>query len=143
MFCTFFGHRDSPEKIKHLLKKTILSIIEKEGVRDFLVGNNGNFDLYAQCILQEFKNDGMDIRFNIIISRIDEKSLIKKQDATLFPEELEESIAKFRISKRNEWLIKKSSYIIAYVTRKYSNSSCLIETASKKGLRIINIADYV
>ena len=122
MFCTFFGHRDSPEKIKHLLKKTILYIIEKEGVRDFLVGNNGNFDLYAQCILQEFKNDGMDIRFNIIISRIDEKSLIKKQDATLFPEELEKSIAKFRISKRNEWLIKKSSYIIAYVTRKYSNS---------------------
>ena len=143
MFCTFFGHRDSPEKIKHLLKKTILYIIEKEGVRDFLVGNNGNFDLYAQCILQEFKNDGMDIRFNIIISRIDEKSLIKKQDATLFPEELEKSIAKFRISKRNEWLIKKSSYIIAYVTRKYSNSYRLIETASKKGLRIINIADYV
>lgn len=46
MICTFFGHRDAPLSIEKELEKIILSLIS-EGVDEFLVGNNGSFDLLA------------------------------------------------------------------------------------------------
>ncbi len=140
MNCTFFGHRDEGEQVKVLLRKTIMDLVKEEGVKSFLVGNNGNFDFYAQCVLSELKKEGLDISFEIVISNISEKALSQNQNATVFPAELENCIPKFAISKRNDWLIKNSSILIACVRHKFSNSSKLLEKAQKKGLRVINLA---
>ena len=44
MVCTFFGHRDTPERATPLLHDSIVDLIENKGVTDFYVGYNGNFD---------------------------------------------------------------------------------------------------
>ena len=141
MTCTFIGHRDAPNKIKLSLKEAILYVIEKERIEKFLVGNNGSFDFYAQCALRELKEERPTICFDIVLSRLDEKVISENQGETLFPAGLETALPKFAISKRNNWLINNSSILIAYAKYRISNSGKWLERASKKGLKIINLAD--
>lgn len=47
MKCAFFGHRDAPSSIKPRLGEAIFNLISN-GVDEFYVGNNGNFDLIVQ-----------------------------------------------------------------------------------------------
>ena len=141
MNCTFFGHQDATSDIKGILKETILYLMETEGVKNFLVGNNGQFDFYVQSALREIKNEGADICFRIILSRLGESALAGDQSETVFPEGLENSIPKFAISKRNDWLIKNSSFVIVYVTHTFSNSYQWMQKASRKGLKIFHLAD--
>ncbi len=35
--CTFFGHRDTPNKIEPLLRKTLINLITEKGVTRFLL----------------------------------------------------------------------------------------------------------
>ena len=137
MNCAFFGHRNAPSEIKILLKEAILHLIQTEGVRNFFVGNNGNFDFYVQCVLKELKDEGLDICFDIVLSRLGEIALSENQSETIFPEELESVLPKFAISKRNDWLIKNSSFVITYMTHTFSNSYRWIQKASRKGIKII------
>ena len=110
-------------------------------MREFLVGNNGNFDFYAQCVLRELKTEGYGICFDIVFSHLGENALSQNQSETVFPEGLEKALPRFAISKRNDWLIKNSSYLIAYVVHTFSNSYKWMQKASKRGLKIINLAD--
>ena len=141
MNCTFFGHKDATDEVKFLLRESILCLMKKESVEKFLVGNNGNFDFYVQCVLQELKEAGVDRHFDIVLSHLGEEALSGLQTETIFPEGLERAIPKFAISKRNDWMINNSSVVIAYVKHDFSNSSKWIEKAAKKGLRFINLAD--
>ena len=51
MVCTFFGHKDAPSSIKMRLEEIIEALIN-EGVKNYYVGNNGNFDFYVQGVLE-------------------------------------------------------------------------------------------
>lgn len=139
MNCTFFGHRDAPSTIKPRLKETIMQLLN-EGIKHFYVGNNGSFDLLAQESLAELANDGLDIKYNIVLSYINELAMSGNQQATIFPEGQELAIPKFAISKRNEWLLNNSSVVIAYVRYSVSNSYKYIEKARKNGLAVVNLA---
>ena len=139
MNCTFFGHRDATEEVKPKLREIILNLLKSGRVERFFVGNNGNFDLYVQNILQELKENGVGVHFDIVLSSIGEKAVSDNQNETIFPEELANAIPRFAISKRNDWLIKNSSILIAYVKYSFSNSGKLIEKAQKRGLEVINL----
>ena len=77
MICTFFGHRDTSEKIIFELKKTIENLISN-GVTQFYVGNNGNYDLFVQNILSNIKSENNEIDFKIVLSYLGEKAIKKK-----------------------------------------------------------------
>lgn len=139
MVCTFFGHKDTPEEFKENIEKEIVSLIQ-EGVKLFLVGNNGHFDYFVQSILEKLSVDKKDIKYYIVLSKINEKALNGIQSSTIFPEGLELVPPKFAISKRNEWLIKSSNIAVVYLRNKYSNCYKWVNKASSKGLKIINIA---
>ena len=135
MICTFFGHRDTKESIKTELKSTIIKLIEN-GVNCFYVGNNGNFDLLAQVVLLELQKSH-NIDFKIVLSYINERAISENQEATIFPEGLEAVPYRFAISKRNEWLIRHSNYVVSYCTNRFSNCHKWIEKSIKKGLIVI------
>ncbi len=140
MNCMFLGHRDAPDLIKEILYREILSLIEKEGVKEFYVGNNGNFDFLVQTVLKKISKERRDIEFSIVLSFLGEKALSNNQEATFFSIEIENALPRFAISKRNEWLIKKTDFAIVYQRRRFSNSARWIEKAEKRGVKIINIA---
>ena len=82
-----------------------------------------------------------DINFTVVLSYINEKSICADQYYTIYPEGLERTPLRFAISKRNEWMIKKSNIAVFYVKHSLSNSHKWLEMAKKKGLNVINIVD--
>lgn len=138
MICTFFGHKDTPSKIKPQLKSEILYAISM-GVKEFYVGNNGSFDLLVQGTLYELLNEGHSFKLNIVLSYVGEKAISGYQEYTLFPCGQEDCLPKFAIAKRNRWLIEKSNVVIAYLKNKGTNTDKIISSAKRRGLRIINI----
>ena len=143
MICTFFGHRDAPDNIRNLLKSTVLTLINKNGVKKFYIGNNGNFDFLAQSILEEVVKSETSVEYFIVISTLGEKVVFGNRNNTLFPEGLETALPKFAISKRNDWLIKNADFAITYVRNSYSNAYKLATKAKKKGLTVINLYDQI
>lgn len=140
MVCTFFGHKDAPSSIKMRLEEIIEALIN-EGVKNYYVGNNGNFDFYVQGVLENIVKKHNDIRFSVVLSTINETAIGTKQKYTVFPEELENALPKFAILKRNDWMINNSQIVITYVRHNFSNSHKWLEKAKKKGLRVINLGD--
>ena len=139
MICTFFGHSDTTNETRLKTKTTIEKLI-LDGVRQYYVGNNGNFDYIVQSVLEELSQK-YDINFTVVLSYINEKSICADQYYTIYPEGLERTPLLFAISKRNEWMIKKSNIAVCYVKHSLSNSHKWLEMAKKKGLKVINIVD--
>ena len=140
MVCTFFGHKDAPSSIKMRLEEIIEALIN-EGMNNYYVGNNGNFDFYVQGVLENIVKKHNDIRFSVVLSTINETAIGTKQKYTVFPEGLENALPKFAILKRNDWMINNSQIVITYVRHNFSNSHKWLEKAKKKGLGVINLGD--
>lgn len=138
MKCAFFGHRDAPSSIKPRLDEAIFNLISN-GVDEFYVGNNGNFDLIVQNTLLNMIEKGERLKLRIVLSRIGEIALSKYQEYTIFPEGQEEALPKFAISKRNEWIINKADILIVYSRNSFSNTWKIIKKAETKGKRIIKL----
>lgn len=142
MICTFFGHKDTSNIAEDKLKKAIAHLIEKEGVNEFYVGNNGNFDFLVQSVLQKVSTTNRNVNFTIVLSYLNERAMIGEQSLTIFPEGLEKVPPRFAISKRNDWLIKKADFVIAYMEHKLSNCHKWIEKAMRSGLKVINLVEH-
>lgn len=140
MNCIFFGHRDTPSSVKPSLIATIKRL-SQEGVTHFYVGNNGDFDFLVQGALEELSRENPNIKYDIVLSYLGERAISGNQSATILPEGLEQALPRFAISKRNEWLIKNSTIVVAYVTNTLSNCHKWVEKARKKGAEIINLAN--
>lgn len=140
MICTFFGHRDTQNVIREPLKTEILKLISCR-VREFYVGNNGNFDLIVQNVLFELLQSKFDIKVSIVLSSIAEKAISGYQELTVFPEELSSVFKKFAINKRNEYMIKKATHVIAYVSDVATCSAKWLSIAKKANKKIINLCE--
>lgn len=138
MICTFIGARDTPFTLREHIKNAIIDLIN-EGVYEFCVGNNGNFDHMVQSVLFELRSE-YNIKFDIVLSYIDEVALIGNQAFTIYPEELANVPKRFAISKRNDYLLKKSNIVICYVNNTYSNRYKFTQKALKKGYTVINLS---
>ena len=138
--CTFFGHRDSPDGLKQRIKDAIIALIEEQGVDTFYVGNNGNFDSMAISAQSEIRNDRPYVDFTVVLAYLPKNGEHSTYD-TLYPEGLELVPKRFAISKRNEWMIRRSVFIIAHVSRSGGSSARFLKMAERMGKRIYNLAD--
>ena len=141
MICTFFGHRDAPNGLKDILKKTVLELIEKKDVKLFYVGNQGRYDFLVQQVLNETVSMHSGVRYFIVLTSLNEKPMLGESVPTIFPEEMEKALPRFAIFKRNEWMIQNSDTVIAYVRYSSSNAFKWMQRAEKKGLKVINLAE--
>lgn len=139
MICTFFGHRDAPLSIEKELEKIILSLIS-EGVDEFLVGNNGSFDLLVQGVLRKLFLKSEKIRYSVVISYLNEHVDERFKEKVIYPEGLEMFPKKIAIIKRNEWMLKRASVAVVYVKYTQGNSYKLLRKAERSRIRIINLA---
>ncbi len=138
--CTFIGHRDSSINLYDKLYCEIEKMIVRENVKNFYVGTNGNFDKIVYNILSKLK-DKYKIQINVVLAYLNLKkeNIYFDINETIFPDILEKTPLRFAINKRNEYMIKKSQYIICCVDNTFTNSYKYVEMALKNNLRIINI----
>ena len=109
------------------------------GARTFLVGNNGSFDYLVQEALSNISNT-RNIKVSIVLSQINERAISGYQDLTVFPQELAGVPKRFAISKRNDYMLKRADFVIAYVENSISCSAKWLKKAEKAKKKIINLA---
>ena len=135
--CTFIGHRNCSEKDVPDLEKIIKSLIVDKAVENFYVGYNGGFDSCVINTLRKLKSV-YNIRINIVITRLNVKTKLDSNE-TVFPEELTRVPQKFRINKRNEYMINKSDVVISYIRRKWGGAYKTYQYALKKDKIVIEV----
>ena len=139
MICTFFGHRDAPTEIKPALRQVIIDLIERQGVRQFYVGNQGNFDAMARSLLAELEQSH-GIRYEIVLAYLPrENATLYDSDHTLLPEGIESVPPRFAIEYRNKWMIDHSDIVITYVHRSFGGAAKFKVLAEKKNKVVIQI----
>ena len=141
MTCTFFGHRNSPREVIPELKRILLDLIENKGVKRFFVGNHGNFDRMVRKQLTELKKE-YPINVEVVLAYLPDEKNTSSRDydiQTIFPEGIERVPKKFAINFRNEWMIKKSDYVVTYVKYSVGGAFKFKEYAEMKKKEVINI----
>lgn len=139
MICTFFGHSDTPEKIKPKLKLVLIDLIENKNVNKFYIGNHGTFDKMAREILKELKNK-YKINYYVVLAYIPEKNNRHDYNDTIYFDELNTKPYKYRIIERNNLMLQKSDIIVTYVTRVTGGAANFKRLAEKNGKTVINIS---
>ena len=140
--CTFFGHRDCPEAIKPKLKAVLIDLIENRSVNLFYVGRQGAFDSVVRSVLRELSQKYPHIDYAVVLER-----LPGKQDAaddpfrTILPEGMEQIHPRFAIDRRNAWMVRQSTFVVAYVTHAWGGAAKFMQMAIRQKKTVINLAE--
>ena len=138
--CCFFGHREVTHNIRDKLTAIIEKLITEDGVTEFFVGNQGQFDSMAYSVLKELKAKFPHIRYTVVLAYMPDEHIKKVYgEDTLFPDGMESVPKKFAISKRNDWMIQQSGFAVCYVHKITGGAGKFREKAEKKGLRVIDV----
>ena len=116
--CTFFGHRDCPADIKKNIEDAILELINNHGVTVFYVGNQGLFDSLVRSVLRQLQVQFPNIRYAVVLAYMPKgkpEEYVDYSD-TMLPEGIELVHPRYAIAWRNQWMIDRSDYVIAYIT---------------------------
>lgn len=141
--CTFFGHRDCPVAIKPRLRATVVELIERYGVDRFYVGRQGAFDAMVRSVLRELAEVYPHISYAVVLERLPDgkqKPDMRDFSPTIFPDGLETVPPRFAISRRNEWMLRQSDYVVAYITHGWGGAAQYVEKAARMGKVVVNLA---
>ncbi len=145
MVCSFFGHRNCPDNIRHLLKEEIVRMVSGPENVYFYVGHQGDFDRMVRSVMKELIEEGKEVEYSVVLAYMPGKKyefdFHNEYADTVYPEGLENIHPKFAITWRNNWMIEQSDIIICYVKYSSGGSYQFVEKARRKGKKIINLAD--
>lgn len=139
--CALFGHRDCPESIRPALMKAIIQLIYIEKVTMFYVGNQGRYDQIALSVLREIHKECDEFDYAVVLAYHPEERSIGEIPAeeTMFPEEMEQVHPRFAISRRNDWMLAHSDYVIVYAEHSWGGAAKYLNKARQKKKNIIRI----
>ena len=124
--CCFIGHRKihKTDRLRDILRATIIDLIINEDVCDFLFGSRSEFDDLRLEIVSDLKKEYLQIRRIYVRAEypcIDDDYyayLLERYDGTYYPKNIENS-GKLAYVKRNAEMIEKSDCCIFYYDKNY------------------------
>ena len=112
-----FGHRDTPDSAEPQLRKTMVRLIEEDGVDTFLVGHQGNFDSLVRRVWRTLAPRYPRVHCTVVLARLPRKEDAEEYgEDTLYPEGLEHAPPRYAIDRRNRWMLDRAEHVITYVT---------------------------
>lgn len=146
--CFFVGHRNTPASVYPELAKAVERHISECGVTDFLVGRYGDFDRMAKRAVMDAKERHPEIKLYLMLAYLPKPGQdihADGFDGTIFPEGMETVPRKLAILRLNQFVLKESDYLIAYIDHEYGGAYQTLEYAQRqerKGeLHITNLAE--
>lgn len=147
--CCFAGHRDIYDNsVKEKIKEKLITLIEKEDVKRFRVGNYGDFDSCAASVVRELKQVYSDITLELVIPYVtkeinDYKKLYyENYDHILIADIPTSTPARYKIIKANQYMVDNSAYLVCYVRHSWGGAARTLEYAQRKNhIKIFNLAD--
>ena len=137
--CTFFGHRECWHLDGEVLRSAIEDLI-KQGVTDFLVGNQGRFDGMVRCCLKSLQAQDPRIRYSVVLAYPPkEKQEHGDFSDTMYPEGIEAVPPKYAIEWRNRFLVDEADICLCYVNYTWGGAYKFARMAKHRGLTVINL----
>ena len=150
MKITFVGHAfvfssdEIKERVKNAIKNNVIGV---ESVECY-IGGYGDFDDLCAEACRELRRDGYDLSIIYVtpylvsseqtkIRRMQEEKLF---DYSIYPP-IESVPMRLAIIKRNEWMVKNSDLIIAYVKHNYGGAYRTLQVAKRNSKIIIDVCD--
>ena len=122
------------------LRDAIVGLIENDEVRNFYVGNQGNFDRMVRNALEELSCK-YKINYTVVLAYFPKEKDNKLSALTVMPDGIERVHPRFAISYRNKWMLNKADYVVTYVTYSWGGAAKFKEMAKKKNKKVINITN--
>ena len=147
LIITFCGHAEIGNK-EDLVGK-VLSVIKKEaeeGPVDFYLGGYGDFDFIALHASKMYKKESPLSKLNFVTPYLDEIYLKRREiqleeyDEILYPE-IEKTLPRYAITARNEWMMRKADFVIAYVRYGFGGAAKTFAYVKKRKKPYINLAE--
>lgn len=148
--CCFAGHSElfNVDDLCIKLISTVENLIVKENINEFWVGNYGAFDKLSAKAITKLKRKYPEIKLNLIIPYLtSEINKYKKYYYEIYDNILMADIPlktpiKARIVKCNQYMIKKSEYLVCFINHSWGGAAKTLEYAKKnKKIQIINLAE--
>lgn len=136
--CTFFGHRDCQDGVRQQVRQIVTELIEAHGVDTFYVGNQGRFDIIVRSVLRELSQKYPHIRYAVVLSSMPADK--EESFDTMLPEGIETVHPRYAIDWRNGWMLSRSDYVLACVTRAWGGAAKWAEKAKRGGKKVILIS---
>ena len=128
--CTFFGHRNCPDGLKHRLRAVIIDLITNRGIDMFYVGRQGGFDRLVRSVLREITQEYPQMRYAVVLAYMpSEHPVLGDTSDTMLPEGIELVHPRYAISWRNNWMLQQSDFVIAYVAHSWGGAAQYVQKA--------------
>ena len=140
--CTFFGHHDCPVTVERTLYMALVDLVEEHRVDTFYVGRQGAFDAIALSALKNLIHQYPHIQYSVVLERIPGKcNCIGNYEGinTMLPEGIETVHPRYAILWRNNWMLDRSDFIVAYIKHSWGGAAKFMEKAAQQGKVIINL----
>ena len=146
MIITFCGHAQIYNGQKELREEILKTINKNASGEDvtFYLGGYGTFDHLALLCCKEYKQNHPNARL-IFVSPYLEESYFQNRELRLREydgieyAEVEDTPKKFAIIKRNEWMVKQSDLLIAYVNYGWGGAAKTLLYAQKHKKNYVNL----
>ncbi len=145
--CFLFGHRNTPASVLPKIEQTVERHYSEHGVREFVVGNRGNFDILAAQAVRTVKETHPDIRLTLLLAyppASSSNAQWRGWDSLFYPDGLENIPPQYAIPTANRYMVEHTDFIICYVTHA-GNTRTLLYTVHEEQIlpddKIDNLAD--
>ena len=115
---------------------------------DMYLGDYGDFDRFAYDCCKKYKEAHPKISLVFVtpylILEYQKNQLVYQQtkyDSIIYPE-IESKPKRFAIIYRNQYMVEKADYVIAYVSHEWGGAYTTYKHAKRKGKEIFNLADF-
>lgn len=137
MKVTFCGHKEMSEReaVEQWLNAACSDLIS-QGADEFYLGGYGGFDHLCAAVLRQLKKDHPHIRLILVLPYLNSSMPTDGYDETIYPS-LESIPKRFAILRRNEWMIRESDTVVAYVTHSWGGAAKTLEYACRRKKQII------
>ncbi len=101
-------------------------------------------DSIARRTLKSLKAICPHIKYSVVLAYMPKEKDREYGDFsdTIYPDGLENTPPKFAISKRNEWMLRQSDFVITYINRIIGGAVKFKELAENKEKKVIELSDF-
>ena len=137
---TFFEYPNYPETIKPKLRNVLVDLITNHNVDMFCVRHQGQFDAYVHSERKKFNQEYLQINYAVVLAHMPGKETENKDYSdTMHPEGIESIHPHYAISWHNNWMLKQSDYVFAYIIHTYGGAAQFAKKAELSGKKVIEI----
>ena len=106
----------------------------------FYVGNQGRYDAIVRSVLRELKKEYPQINYAVVLAYMPGKQSEYDDDSdTMLPEGIETVHPRYAISWRNNWMLRRSDYVVTYITHSWGGAAQFAEKAKRHKKALIKL----